>query len=1204
MGSRWSFWVDVGGTFTDCVALAPDGTLHQKKLLSHDDAPVRAVREFLELDDDEPIGRVSLGLGTTRATNPLLERTGARVGLVMTRGFADLPIIGTQARPELFKLDIQKPAPLHQLTVEVRERLDADGNVVTSLDLDDAKRALIELRDNGITSVAICLLHSYLNDEHERAIAELARAMAFEHVSVSSALTPTIGALNRCDTATLNAYLSPIVRRYLDGLRGAMPEADVKVMTSAGGVVDPSSIEGKDVLLSGPAGGVVGAWRVASQAGFDQAIAFDMGGTSTDVSRCTERPALRYQDELDGVRIVAPMLAIETVAAGGGSICDFDNGRLLVGPASAGAVPGPACYGRGGPLTVTDVNLFNGKIDPRRFPIPLDADATRQRLDDLSRRSGLSPHELADGFTRVANAKMAAAIKQVSTAQGYDPGDHVLVAFGGAAPQHACAIARSLGMRRVLLHPLAGVLSAYGIGVADVRRHAERTVLRALDDDALRDLEPALAEMATDLRDQVLREGVVADRIDAPTRLLDLRYAGEQTPITVPRPTDGDWKTAFADRHRTLYGHAHDDREIEIVNLRVEVVGRTPKPDLPEAEPVERTPDSYGTTTVHFEGRPHDTAVYQRDELRPGDCIVGPAIVYEQLSTLVIDPGWSAEMTRRRDLILIDVGHDDGDASVEASAAVDPVRLELFNNAFAHIATQMGLTLQRTALSVNVKERLDFSCALLDARGELVVNAPHIPVHLGAMGATVRGLLESVDDLRPSDAYLSNHPDLGGSHLPDLTVMTPVFDETGRELRFFAASRAHHAEIGGKRPGSTFPLAKSLEEEGVVFRNFRLVRDNKLDEPGLRRTLMEATFPSRTPDENVADLRAAVAANTLGARELHSLIDRHTWPTVSAYMAHIRDASERAARDAIAALPDGSRTFDDALDDGTPVQLRVDVRGDQLHLDFAGTGGPNANAFNANRAVVGSAVLYCLRCLIDKDVPLNAGLMAPVTIGLPTCMLSPPVEPDPAKHVAVAAGNVELSQRVVDLVLGALGLAAASQGTMNNLVFGDDTFGYYETLCGGAGAGPTFDGASAVQTHMTNTRLTDVEVLERQLPVRVERFAIARRSGGFGTYKGGDGVIRELKFLKPVDVSLMTQRRTSRPFGLAGGRPGRAGSNTLLPVHGGKVDHSPSHARPLGPLAQFRAKAGQVLVVRTPGGGGYGDPSPLSSPKPATSATS
>ncbi len=1183
MRSKWSFWVDVGGTFTDCIARTPDGSLRRAKLLSTDDAPVLAIRQFLGIDAGEAIGPVTLRLGTTRATNALLERRGARVGLVATRGFADLPRIGTQARRELFRLDVGSSQPLHAKTVEVDERIDADGNVLRPIDAADVDRALADLQNHDVASVAICLVNAYANAAHERTVAQAAGRLGFAHVSVSSSLTPTISALDRCDTAVANAYLSPVLEAYLNGLQRAMPEADVRVMTSAGGVIVPRALDGKDAILSGPAGGVVGAYRAAGAAGFDQAIALDMGGTSTDVSRCAGRPEMRYRDEVDGVRVVAPTLAIETVAAGGGSICDYDGTRLTVGPGSAGAAPGPACYGHGGPLTVTDINLLAGKIDSARFPFPLDVDAARARLEELAVRvrPALSMEALVAGFTRVANLKMAAAMRRVSTARGYDPADHTMVAFGGAAPQHACAIARSLGVSTIVLHPLAGILSAYGVGVADVQRFAEQSVLRNLDSDALAELEATWAAMETGLRDQVLAEGVEADAVDPPVRLLDLRYRGEQTPITLAQPADGDWAATFGERHRQLYGHAHEDRAIEIVTVRAELTGRTARPAMPEADEVQRDAEPFATDEAWFDGEPRATAKFERHALRPGDRLRGPAIVYDDLSTLVIDPGWAGQITRRFDLVLTDCGEVAKPNATGETTAADPVRLELFNNRFAAIAEQMGVTLQRTALSVNVKERLDFSCALLDADGRLVANAAHIPVHLGAMGAAVRGLLEHVDDLRPGDVYLSNHPDLGGSHLPDLTTITPVFDAAGREVRFFVASRAHHAEIGGKRPGSTFPFAANLSEEGVIFRNLRIARGGVFDEVAVRSALAEAAYPSRAPDENVADLRAALAANTLGARELRALVEQEAWPTVAAYMGHIRDAAAAVARRAIAALPDGTHSFADGLDDGTPLKVAIAVKGDRMRLDFTGTGGPSGNAFNANRAIVEAAVLYCLRCLIDRDVPLNDGLMRPVTIELPICMLNPPTEPDPARHVAVAAGNVELSQRVVDVILGALGVAAASQGTMNNLVFGDATFGYYETLGGGMGAGPTFAGASAVHSHMTNTRLTDVEVLERALPVRVEQFAIRRGSGGRGRFNGGDGMVRAIRFLRPVEVSLMTQRRTVAPFGLNGGGPGRCGENLL---------HRAGAAGPiaLDPLAQLRAEAGDLLTIHTPGGGAFG----------------
>lgn len=1176
----WAFWIDVGGTFTDCIGRSPDGRRYQAKVLSRDDAPVLAIRQVMGLRPDEPIGPVTISLGTTRGTNALLERKGAPVALVTTQGFADLLHIGTQARQHLFKLKIEKPPVLHSGVYELDERLDADGRVLSPLNEDQAEQVLHQIKQDGFDSIAICLLHAYVNDEHERRVAKLAQRVGFEQVSVSSALTPTIKMLDRCETAVLDAYLSPVIRAYLANLCKQMPEASIKLMNSAGALVEPSRFMGKDSLLSGPAGGAIGCARVAVEADFTHAIGFDMGGTSTDVCRFDGRHAYRYVSEVAGVRVVAPMLAIETVAAGGGSICDYDGQRLTVGPQSAGADPGPACYGRGGPLALTDINLFNGKIDPKRFPFQLDMDIVTRKIEALAERMGhtMTAHQIADGFTRVANLKMASAIKRISTAKGHDPAEHVLVAFGGAAAQHACDIARSLGIRHILLHPMAGVLSAYGINVADVRRFAERSVLKPLNPATLRSLEDVFDALGNDLTGEVLAEGVDANHIDAPLRLLDLRYVGEQTPVTIRQPGDGDWAGAFERMHLKLYGHTHHDRPIEIATLRVEVTGHMPKPDTPIREPVERVAEPLGLTTVYFEAKPHDTRWYERSELRPGDQIAGPAIVYEDLSTIVIDPGWSAVMTERYDLLLTDESRAPNETAL--STACDPVRLELFNNHFSHIATQMGVTLQRTSLSVNVKERLDFSCAILDAQGHLVVNGPHMPVHLGAMDATVRGLIEHVSNLRPGDAYLSNDPDLGGSHLPDLTVMTPVFDETGEHLRFFTASRAHHAEIGGARPGSTFPFARCLAEEGVVFRNLRLMRDGRFNEAALRKTLVSDLYPSRAPDENLADIRAALAANTLGANELTSLIDRFSWPVVSAYMGYIRTAATEHCRELIRSIPDGRYPFKDQLDSGAPICLDVTVTGDHMSVDFAGTGPVNGDAFNANPAVVRAAILYCLRCMIDKDIPLNSGVMLPVDIILPTCMLNPPIETDTNKHVAVAAGNVELSQRVVDMFLGALGAMAACQGTMNNLIFGDESFGYYETICGGAGAGPGFHGAHAVHTHMTNTRMTDVEVFEKQYPARVLRFAIRGGSGGAGRWRGGDGVIRSIQFLKPLQLSLLSQRRAIAPFGLSGGQPAKTGRN-LLRRAADQQEHN------LGPLVQADLAVNDILTVMTPGGGGY-----------------
>ncbi|MDX1565186.1 MAG: hydantoinase B/oxoprolinase family protein, partial [Phycisphaeraceae bacterium] len=923
-----------------------------------------------------------------------------------------------------------------------------------------------------------------------------------------------------------------------------MPAGTLRLMTSAGSLVGPDHFTGADSLLSGPAGGVVGVAEVARAGGFDKAMGVDMGGTSTDVCRFDGRYDYAYDGEVAGVRVLRPRHRIHTVAAGGGSVCRFDGQRLMVGPQSAGADPGPACYGRGGPLTVTDLNLLAGRLDESRFPFALDRDASTRVLEALlkevrEKSADMTEAGLIEGLLEVADLTMASAIRQLSAARGNDPADHVLVAFGGAAPQHACAMADQLGMQRIVIHPMAGILSAYGMGAADVVRFAEQAVLRRLNDASLRSIEKTFAEMAEDLKSQVLAEG--ARRVDAPRCLLDLRYEGQHTPLTIERPEDADWFEAFAREYQHLYGHDQPDRPIQIVNVRVEVSGRLDRPKIRPASGTDPTPSNRSQASVLTGGAHVDADRYERATLRIGDRVKGPALICEDLTTTWLAPGWSAQVTDRLDLLL--ESESRSSAPVTGNTEKDPIRLELFNNHFTQIATRMGSTLQRTALSVNIRERLDFSCAILDSAGDLVVNAPHIPVHLGAIGATVKGLLAHQEDLRDGDVYLSNDPDLGGSHLPDLTVMQPVFSD--QSLRFFVAARAHHAEIGGRRPGSAFPLARCLAEEGIVFSNQRIVRDGQFEEAGLRKALSGGPWPSRDPDQNIADLRAAMAALAVGRRQLERLIDRETWTMVAAYMGHIRSAAAAKSREAVQRLSGRKYFFEDALDDGAPLRLVAEVIEGCLHLDFSGTGPANPNALNANRAVVESAVMYVMRCLIDEPIPLNAGVLESVDLFLPECMLNPPSNTDPTHHVAVAGGNVELSQRVVDLMLGAFGLAAASQGTMNNLVFGNERFGYYETLCGGAGATGSADGASAIHTHMTNTRLGDVEVIEQRYPVRIESFTIRRGSGGHGRHRGGDGVVRRMVFLEPLSLSLLTQRRTRCPFGLAGGRDAQAGANLL-----------------------------------------------------------
>ncbi len=1267
----WEFWIDVGGTFTDCFAKRPDGTLKRHKLLSSgvtkgavqkgsnrheifdsarsadplgfwngchlelldadgrmaasakiaqfvppagkltlaeplavdpspgqryelttgEEAPIIAIRHLLGLARSVPIPPVAVRLGTTRGTNALLTRRGAKTAFVTTRGFGDILHIGYQNRPKLFDLSIRKPQPLFAAVVEIDERTTPRGEVLMTPDLAVVREQLAALKAGGIESLAICLLNAFERADHELLVERAAREAGFDEISVSSRVAPLIKIVSRGDTTVMDAYLNPILRAYVAELQQALSAGELRIMTSAGGLVDAARFVGKDSILSGPAGGVVGFSRVAQQAGFSRAIGFDMGGTSTDVARFDGRYELEYETEKAGVRVVAPMLSIETVAAGGGSICGFDGVKLVVGPDSAGADPGPACYGRGGPLAVTDLNFYLGKLLPEHFPFPLDRAAVEARLAmlvaEIAAAAGrrYSHIELCDGFLRVANSNMVKAIQSISVAKGCDPREYVLVAFGGAAGQHACAVARELRMSQVLVHPDASLLSAYGIGLADVVRHRAAGVYRPYSEKAVAELADEIASLGAQAQREIVAEGISPDRITV-RPALDLRYRGLDAYLTIPQPNRGSYADAYAAEHERLYGYRHDGRPLEIVAVRVEVVGRTTDYEPPAREIIERTPAPERQITCHFDAMECPTDVYARKALRPGDLLYGPAIVYEDLSTTIVDAGWRADVLARGELLLTDEGRS---SARGGSTEADPVMLEIFNNQFAGIAEQMGITLRNTSSSVNVKERLDFSCAIFTPSGDLVVNAPHIPVHLGAMGETVKRILADNPQLAPGDVYVSNDPYRGGSHLPDVTVVTPVHDEAGERILFFTASRAHHAEIGGIRPGSMPPFSRNLAEEGVLIRNFRLVEQGKSRFEELRTLLTSGPYPTRNVADNLADITAQVAANHQGARDLASLIERYTLPVVEAYMEHIQAAAERKMRAALARLPDGEHKFIDHLDDGSPIAVNFQVAGDSAVIDFTGTGPVLSGNLNANRAIVTAATMYCLRALIGEDIPLNQGVLAPVRLVLPECLLNPPEGPTPEESAAMVGGNVETSQRVVDAILGALGVAAASQGTMNNLLFGNPQFGYYETICGGAGATAKCDGADAIHTHMTNTRLTDPEVLEQRYPVRVREFSIRRGSGGAGKHRGGDGIVRRLEFLTELDVSILSQRRGPYPpYGVAGGEPGALGRNTLLRA-GGPEEVLPGQI-------QFVAQPGDLLTIETPGGGGFGNPAPKVGP--------
>ncbi len=1263
--STWQFWIDVGGTFTDCIGRSPQGRLIRHKLLSSgvtkgavgrgsdrrrivdparagdpegfwdahqlrlldsagravvettaagfdkgsatlhlaaplpvdpqerqpyelaggEEAPIAGIRYMLGLPLNAALPPMAVRLGTTRGTNALITRRGAKTAFVTTKGFGDILRIGYQNRPKLFALNIRKPEPLPAEVVEIDERVTPDGKVLAAPSADAVRRQLAALKQHGIESLAVCLLHAYAFAGHEELVGRIAREVGFEEISLSSRVAPLVKIVSRGDTTVMDAYLNPVLRAYVERLRTSISGGRVQILTSAGGLVDADRFVGKDSMLSGPAGGVVGFSHVARAAGFDRAIGFDMGGTSTDVCRYDGRYELEYETEKSGVRVVAPMMAIETVAAGGGSICRFDGVKLVVGPDSAGADPGPACYGRGGPLAVTDLNFYQGKILADRFPFPLDKAAVESRLADLCREvrqatgSPYQPHQLADGLLRVANANMVKAIRAISIAKGSDARRYVLVAFGGAAGQHACAVARELGIRQVLIHPDAGILSALGIGMADVVRHRVSGAYRPYSEEAVRRLDAVFDRMADEARREVLDEGIPPERIEI-HRSLDLRYRGLEACLNLPEPSQGSYRDAYVAEHRKLYGYAHKGRRLEIVAARVEVVGRSGQQLGRPRQLVRRRPEPERTVSAWFQGRAHQTGVFSRENLRPGDRIGGPAILGEPRSTTVVDPGWKAEVLSRGEVLLTDTA---GQRRRSVAAEVDPVMLEIFNNQFAGIAEQMGITLRNTSSSVNVKERLDFSCAIFTAAGELVVNAPHIPVHLGAMGETVRAILAENPTIRPGDVFVTNDPYRGGAHLPDVTVVTPVHHpQTGR-LLWFTAGRAHHAEIGGIVPGSMPPFSKSLAEEGVLIGSFKLVDAGRSRIEDLRRLLVGAKYPTRAAADNLADVTAQIAANSQGARDLLRLVDHYTLPVVEAYMRHIQTAAERKMRAALARLPDGRRARTDRMDDGSPIAVAMTIEGDRATIDFAGTGPVVPGNLNANRAIVTAAVMYCLRCLIDEDIPLNEGVLAPTRLHLPECLLNPPRRERPEECAAVGGGNVETSQRVVDALFGALGVAAASQGTMNNVMFGSKTFGYYETICGGAGATAEADGADAVHTHMTNTRLTDPEVLEQRYPVRVLEFCIRRGSGGGGARRGGHGTRRRLEFLEELELSILSQRRGPYPpFGLAGGLPGALGRNTLI-----RADDS---TESLPGQAQCTVRPGDVLVIETPGGGGFGKP--------------
>jgi 5-oxoprolinase (ATP-hydrolysing) len=1202
----WQFWIDRGGTFTDIVARAPDGSLSTHKLLSENperyrDAAVAGIRQVLGLAADAPIppGMVeAVKMGTTVATNALLERKGERTLLVVNRGFADTLRIGWQTRPRLFDLAITLPSMLYERVVEIPGRLMADGAEREPLDLAATRAVLEEARASGIGAVAIVLMHAWKNPAHEEAVAALARAVGFGQVSASHAVSPLIKWVGRGDTTVADAYLSPILRRYVEQVAGELGGTRLYFMQSNGGLAEAGAFQGKDAILSGPAGGIVGAARTAALGGFESIIGFDMGGTSTDVALYDGAFERSFETMVAGVRIRAPMMAINTVAAGGGSILHFDGARYRVGPDSAGATPGPACYRRGGPLTVTDANVCVGKVQPAHFPslfgpggdMPLDATIVRECFLALAARIArdtatplADPRAVAEGFLRIAVANMANAIKQVSIAKGHDPARFALQCFGGAAGQHACLVADELGMGTVFIHPFAGVLSAYGMGLADQSAMREAALETPLAAEAMDRIAARLDALAADATAALVAQGAAAGAIRV-SRTLHVRYAGTDTTLPVPFAAHEAVIAAFTEAHRQRFGFATPEREIiaEAASVEATAAGEAVREQRLTPRGADETPLSpIDQVEMFTAGRAWDTPVFDRAHFRAGDSIPGPALIRETTATTVVEPGWQATVTEANHLVLRRTEALPARAAMGTGGegeAADPVMLELFNNLFMSIAEQMGLVLQNTAQSVNIKERLDFSCALFDAAGNLIANAPHIPVHLGAMGESVRTVLAARrGTLKPGDVVALNNPYNGGTHLPDITVITPVFDEARGELLFFVGSRGHHADVGGITPSSMPPLSRTLEEEGVLVDNFLLVDGGTFREEEFRALLTGATFPARNPDMNVADIKAQVAANEKGVQELRRIVGQFGLEMVRRYMRHVQDNAEESVRRVIGRLGNGSFSY--RMDDGSPleVSVRVDHATRSAVVDFTGTGKQRSDNFNAPPAVTRAAVLYCFRCLVGSDIPLNDGCLKPITIILPEGSFLSPKAP-----AAVVAGNVEVSQAVTNALFGALGAIACSQATMNNFTFGDGTFQYYETICGGTGAGPGFDGTSAVQTHMTNTRMTDPEILELRYPVLLEQFGIRRGSGGAGKWRGGDGAVRRIRFLAPMTAVILASRRTVPPFGLAGGADGAAGLQ--------RVERADGRVEVLSGTDRADLEPGDVFVIETPGGGGYGPP--------------
>ena len=1197
---KWQFWVDRGGTFTDIVAKAPDGVLHTHKLLSdnpeqYQDAALAGMRFLLGLKPDAliPAEQVSsVKMGTTVATNALLERKGEPTVFVTSKGFKDALEIGYQNRPRLFERHIQRPELLYQIVIEANERISHQGDVLTALDSQQLSIDLQQAFEQGLRSVAIVFLHGYRHHQHEQMAERIAKQIGFEQISCSYQVSPMIKFVSRGDTTVVDAYLSPILRRYVEQICTQMPGVPLYFMQSSGGLSDAQQFQGKDAILSGPAGGIVGMARTAEIAGFGKVIGFDMGGTSTDVSHYAGEFEREFETQVAGIRMRAPMMRIHTVAAGGGSILYYDGARLRVGPESAGANPGPACYRRGGPLTVTDANVLLGKIQPEFFPHvfgaeankPLDKKTVTDKFAELSGQTGLAKEALAEGFIRIAVQQMENAIKKISVARGYDVTAYIMQCFGGAGAQHACLVADVLGIKQILIHPFAGVLSAYGMGLADQSLIKEQSLDCALEQGNMSLIGHALQALSKEAERALNQHYVDAGDVEIKQRV-HVRYQDSDTALIVPFAELTSIKASFECAYKQQFSFLMTEKALVVEMVSAEVVLKTSvmqEPDQPLTS--NRTVEIDETVDVYMAGRWQQAALLRRDSLQAGDVISGPAILIENNSTTIIEPGWTANISSKRHVLLQKQAVLEQAERVSLQA--DPVMLEVFNNLFMNIAEQMGLQLQNTALSVNIKERLDFSCALFDEAGNLIANAPHVPVHLGSMGESIKSIINAnKGKIEAGDVFLLNDPYHGGTHLPDMTVITPVFLAGHRAPVFYVGSRGHHADVGGKTPGSIPAFSRHIDEEGIRIANFKLVSRGKLQQDALLTLLSSGQYPARNPAHNLADLSAQVAANEKGVQELTRMVEHYGLDVVQAYMQHVQDNAETAVRNVIHRLNDGD--FEVKLDNGgvVHVAITVDQQARQATIDFSGTSAQQNTNFNAPKAVAIAAVLYVFRTLVDDDIPLNAGCLKPLQIIIPEGSMLNPVYP-----AAVVAGNVETSTCITNALYGALGVMASAQPTMNNLTFGNQSYQYYETLAGGSGAGALFDegelvggfnGTSVVQSLMTNSRLTDPEVLESRYPVRVIQHTIETGSGGLGRWNGGDGARRRLQFLEPMTVSILSNGRCFPAFGLAGGQPGQPGKNHVTRTTGEQEE--------LAGCEETFVDTGDTIEIITPGGGAFGE---------------